>query len=415
LIPFLDLAGDFAAVEADARARIDGVLSRQQFVLGPETAELEDALRRRLGVTAAIAVSSGTEALSLSLLALGIGPGDAVVLPSFTFFASAGAVVGAGALPGLCDNDRRSFLAGAQQMRETIDREFRCEAGRYLHRGSGARLAALMPVHLYGRASGMTAIAGLARETGAKVVEDAAQAIDARVDGTSVGSFGDSGCFSFYPTKNLGGAGDGGLVVCEDAALAARLLRLRCHGSDHGSYEHHEVGFNARMSELVAAVLNAKLGCLDAWTARRRRIAAAYGAEFAAAAARGLLELPARCDDESHVWHQYAIRIAGGSRRDRSARDSSTRDGSWRDSSLRDSSLRDTVRRSLEEQGIASRVFYPLPLHLQPCFAGLGGKPGDLPESEAAARELLCLPIHPSLTDASVSQVVAAVVQACDP
>lgn len=403
MIPFLDLSGDFASVEADARDRIDGVLSRQQFVLGPETAELEEALRRRLGVGAAIAVASGTEALSLSLLALGIGRGDAVVLPSFTFFASAGAVVRAGALPVFCDIDRWSYLAGAQQMRETVQREFRCEAGRYLHRASGARLAALMPVHLYGRACGMNAIVELARETGAMVIEDAAQAIDARVDGKTVGSFGDSGCFSFYPTKNLGGAGDGGLVVCEDAALAARLLRLRSHGSEHGSYEHHEVGINARMSELVAAVLNAKLGCLDAWTARRRCIAAQYDAEFADAAARGLLELPVRCDDESHVWHQYAIRIAGGS----------DRDSSPRDPARRDTVRRDTVRRDLEEQGIATRVFYPLPLHLQPCFAGLGGKPGDLPEAEAAAREVLCLPIHPSLADASVSQVASAVARAC--
>jgi dTDP-4-amino-4,6-dideoxygalactose transaminase len=388
VIPFLDLAGDFAAVEADARARIDGVLSRQQFVLGPETAELEAALQQHLGVASAVAVSSGTEALSLSLLALGIGPGDAVVMPAFTFFASAGAVVRAGALPVFCDLDRWSFLSGAQQMRATINREFRCEAGRYLHRASGARLAALLPVHLYGRACNMSAIVDLARETGAKVIEDAAQAIGARVDGKSVGRFGDSGCFSFYPTKNLGGPGDGGLVVCADPVLAARLARLRSHGGEHGSYEHLEVGINARMSEFVAAVLNAKLALVEEWTARRRLIAARYRSELADAAARGVLELPSRCDDESHVWHQFAIRIAGVSRRDR-------------------------VKQALEEQGIASRVFYPLPLHLQPCFAGLGGRQGDLPDAEAAAREVLCLPIYPSLDDSSVSKVAAAVIGAC--
>ena len=387
MIPFLDLAHDFTAVEADARRRMDGVLSRQQFVLGPETVELEDALRRRLGATAAIAVSSGTEALSISLLALGIGAGDAVVLPAFTFFASAGAVVRAGALPVFCDIDGESFLAGAAQMRATIEREFRREGGRFLHRSSGARLAALMPVHLYGRACGMADIVELAHETGVKVVEDAAQAIDARVDGRSVGRFGGAGCFSFYPTKNLGGAGDGGLVVCEDPALAARLARLRSHGTAHGGYEHHEVGVNARMSELAAAVLNAKLACLEAWTARRRELASLYDGGLADAAARGVLELPARCDAEAHVWHQYAVRIDGASRRDR-------------------------VRQLLEEQGIATRVFYPLPLHLQPCFAGLGAAAGDLPGAEAAAREVLCLPIYPSLGDAAALRVAEALARA---
>ena len=387
LIPFLDLARDFAAVEADARRRIDGVLSRQQFVLGPETAELEDALRRRLGTTAAIAVSSGTEALSLSLLALGIGPGDAVVLPAFTFFASAGAVARAGALPVFCDIDRESFLAGGGQMRATIEREFRLEGGLLRHRSSGAKLAALMPVHLYGRACVMADILELARETGAKVIEDAAQAIDARVGATSVGRFGDTGCFSFYPTKNLGGAGDGGLVICEDARLAARLVRLRSHGCEDGGYEHHEVGVNARMAELLAAVLTAKLACLDAWTARRRALALRYTAELGDAAGRGVLELPAPADAGTHVWHQYAVRVPGASRRDR-------------------------VKQILEEQGIATRVFYPLPLHLQPGFAGLGGKAGDLPGAEAAAREVLCLPIYPSLGDAAASRVAEALARA---
>lgn len=387
MIPFLDLGGDFAEVEADTRRRIDGVLARQQFVLGPETAELEEVLRVRLDAAATVAVSSGTEALSLALLGLGIGAGDAVVLPSFTFFATAGAVVRAGAVPVFCDIDPVTFVAGAAEMRAAIERDFRERDGVLRHRTSGARLAALLPVHLYGRACAMEALADLAREVGARVIEDAAQALGARRAGKAVGRFGDAGCFSFYPTKNLGGAGDGGLVVCEDRALAARLASLRTHGAEHGSYEHREVGINARMGEVVAASLNAKLPRLDAWNVRRRRIAAGYGAGLAAAEGRGLLALPRADDDASHVWHQYAVRIPGVSRRDR-------------------------VQGRLDANGIATRVFYPLPLHLQPCFAGLGAVAGDFVETEAASREVLCLPIHASLRDDAVAEVAHALVAA---
>lgn len=385
MIPFLDLAGDFAAVEADARARIDAVLARQQFVLGPETAELERSIARRLDAGSAIAVSSGTEALALSLLALGVGPGDAVVLPAFTFFASAGAVCRVGAQPVFCDIDRGSFLADPSSMRSAIDRQFRREGGRARHRRSGARLAALMPVHLYGRACQMNGVLEVAEEVGAVVVEDAAQAIDCRIGGRSVGRFGSTGCFSFYPTKNLGGAGDGGLILCDDSALAARLLRLRSHGSDVGSYEHHEVGVNARMGELVAAVLNAKLSMLEAWTTRRRQLAALYDAQLAPAVDQGLLELPTPAVDGGHVWHQYAVRIPGPDRRD-------------------------GIKQKLEDDGIASRVFYPLPLHRQPCFSGDGAE--SLPAAEEVSREVLCLPIYPSLDDTGAAKVAQALLRA---
>lgn len=388
MIPFLDLASDFADVEADARARIDGVLRRQQFVLGPETAALEGALRDRLGCAAAVAVSSGTEALSLSLLALGVGAGDAVLLPAFTFFATAGAVARAGAQPVFCDIDPKSFLGEAEQMRAAVERQFRQDADAYLHRGTGAKLAAIIPVHLYGRACRMAAIAELARELGAKVVEDAAQAIDCRIGGKSVGRFGDTGCFSFYPTKNLGGPGDGGLVVCENLALAERLRKLRTHGGEHGGYEHQEVGINARMSEMVAAVLGAKLVRLEAWTQRRRELAAMYLDQLGAAAERGLLELPGVGDEAANVWHQFTVRIGNG--------------------------RRDRVQAMLEERGIATRVFYPLPLHRQPCFAGLGGKAGDLPVAELAAGEVLCLPIHPSLGEEDVGVVAAALTESLE-
>ncbi|MFN2377095.1 MAG: DegT/DnrJ/EryC1/StrS family aminotransferase [Candidatus Binatia bacterium] len=387
MIPFLDLAGDFAAVEAEARRRLDGVLARQQFVLGPETAELEDSLRRRLGAGGAVAVSSGSEALVLSLLSLGIGAGDAVLLPAFTFFATAGAVLRTGAVPVFCDIDRGTFLAGGAEMRAAVDGEFRADGGVHRHRRSGARLAALLPVHLYGRAAAMPEIVALAAELGVKVVEDAAQAVDCRLGGGSVGLFGDAGCLSFYPTKNLGGGGDGGMILCGDPAAAARLARLRSHGSEPGSYEHLEAGVNARMGELVAAVLNAKLPRLEAWTRHRRAVAALYGERLAEAATGGLLELPDIPEAaDSHVWHQYAVRLTGAGRRDR-------------------------VAAALERRGMATRVFYPLPLHLQPCFAGLGGKEGDLPCSEAAAREVLCLPIHGSIAVEAAATVAEALAE----
>ncbi len=384
MIAFLDLAAEFTAVAEDARARLDGVLARQQFVLGPETAELERSLQRRLGVASAVAVSSGTEALAISLLALGVGPGDAVLVPAFTFFATAGAVVRAGARPVFCDVAPGTLLAGPREFEAAIEREFRRDGGAWRHRASGARLSALLPVHLYGRACDMDGIVRLGGEAGASVVEDAAQAIGCRIGDAAVGSFGATGCFSFYPTKNLGGAGDGGLVVTNDAGLGARLARLRSHGSEHGSYLHDEVGVNARMSEMEAAVLNAKLSCLDAWNARRRDVAARYSAALAEAARRGLLELPPAAPAGSHVWHQYAVGLPAA--------------------------RRDRVRRRLEDAGIATRVFYPLPLHRQPCFAGLATP--DLPESEAASRAVLCLPIRPSLADADVDRVAAALVAA---
>ena len=387
MIRFVDVVRDFAEVAEDARSRVDGVLARGEYVLGPQTRELEAALAARLGAPAAIAVSSGSDALMLALLALGIGAGDAVVVPAFSFFATAGAVVRVGAQPVFADIDRTTFVSRAEEFRTAIDREFDRSAGRHVHRTTGARLAALLPVHLYGRACAMEPILALARETGAAVVEDAAQAIDCRLGGVAVGRFGAAGCFSFYPTKNLGGAGDGGLVTCEDAALAARITRLRSHGADGGAYEHHEVGINARMSELAAAVLNAKLARLGAWTARRRELATLYRKELADAARTGLIVLPEAAAAESHVWHQFAIRIEGG------------RNGFSR---------RERVRERLETRGIPTRVYYPLPLHRQPCFAGGGHAGVDLPEADSASREVLCLPIHPSLADEDVVQVADA-------
>ncbi len=386
MIPFLDLAADFSEVEADARGRIDAVLAKQQFVLGAQTTELETRMREMSGALAALACSSGSDALYLALVSLGIGPGDAVVVPGFTFFASAGAVARAGAQPVFCDIDAASFIAGGEQFEAAIEREFEARGGHLRHRRSGARLRALMPVHLYGRAAPMAQIAQVAGARCLAIIEDAAQAIGATIDGRWVGRFGSVGCFSFYPTKNLGGAGDGGMLLTDDAATAARLQRLRVHGASASDpYLHEEVGINARLGELQAAVLNAKLGRLGAWTERRRRVAARYLARLGPAAAAGMLVLPCGAAESQHVWHQFAVRLA---------------------------ERRDQVAARMEADGIAVRAFYPRPLHLQPCFADLGYQAGDLPGCESAAQQVLCLPIYPSLGGDDVDRVCESLIAA---
>jgi len=401
MIPFLDLAADFAEVEADARARIDAVLARQQFVLGPQTVELETRMRERSGALAALACASGSDALYLALAALGIGRGDAVLVPGFTFFASAGAVVRAGAEPVFCDIEPGSFMAAAAEFDAAIDRGFEVRDGVLRHRRSGARLRGLMPVHLYGRAAAMAQITALARARGLAVVEDAAQAIDAVIDGRYVGRFGNVGCFSFYPTKNLGGAGDGGLMLTDDAEIAARLARLRVHGASTADpYLHHEVGVNARMGELQAAVLNAKLGRLQAWSERRRRVAERYRARLEALERAGALILPqANIPESQQVWHQFAVRVCEMPGRQTARLPQAAE-------------FRDRIAARIEAGGVTVRVFYPRPLHLQPCFAALGYRGGDLPECERAAAEVLCLPIYPSLGDDGVDRVCESVAAA---
>ena len=389
MIPFLDLAADYAEVEGEARRRLDGVLARQQFVLGPEGEELERSLSARMDGASAVAVSSGSEALALALAALGVGQGDAVLVPAFSFFATAGSVLRVGALPVFCDVDASTGNASASTMRRAVERDFVREAGVWRHRASGARLAVILPVHLYGRVADMPGIVELARELGARVVEDAAQAIGTRLGGRTAGCLGDVGCLSFYPTKNLGGAGDGGMVVTHDADLARRVALLRTHGSRYGSYEHELAGVNARMGEMVAAVLVAKLPRLDAWMAARRAVASFYHAALVPGAAHGLHAPAMPVEPEAHGWHQVAVRIDGGRRED--------------------------VRSCLEQAGIATRVFYPLPLHRQPCFASLPGlprQPGALAGAEAAASSLLCLPIFPSLGLERAAIVAEALLEA---
>lgn len=373
-VPFLDLAADWAEVADDARARIDRALETTTYVLGPETSELEASMRTMLGCEHAYAVSSGSDALYLALLALDLGPGDAVLVPSFTFFATAGAVVRAGALPVFVDIDPRTWNCEQEQFEDALLRFETSGAAQ-------ASVRALIAVHLYGRSVEMGPLMQWARRKGLSVIEDAAQAVGAGSDEGAVGTVGDVGCFSFYPTKNLGSAGDGGLVTTRDAGLGSRLARLRVHGAGGQVYQHEEVGINARMGELQAAVLNAKFPYLQEWIERRRARAAEYLEQLTGISG---IVLPTVVEPDFHVWHQFSVRVPG---------------------------RRDQVQRLLEAVGVQTRVFYPLPLHRQPCFAAaweeLAGESeaASLPRSDAAAAEVLCLPIYASLSSESVGEV----------
>ncbi len=380
-VPFLGLASDHAVVRDDAMARIERVLDSQRFVLGPEAEALEASLADSTGCENAIACASGSDALLLALMALGVGAGDAVVVPAFTFFATAGAVVMAGATPSFIDVDAATLNLGPSELEKAIGTTLELRDGRLMDRRSRSPIKAILPVHLYGLPAD---IAGLRRflqdlpglEDPPVIVEDAAQALCATGDAGRVGSLGEVGCFSFYPTKNLGGAGDGGMLTTNDGALAQRLRALRTHGAAAGGYLHSSVGMNARLGEIEAAYLNAKLPYLSEWTQRRRAIAASYRRLLAGVCDAGLVTLPPEA--QGQVYHQFTVRPGAD---------------------------RDGVATSMLKAGVETRVFYPIPLHLQPCFVDLGYEAGSLPHSEKAAERVLCLPIYPSLSDSQVETV----------
>ena len=383
-VRFLALQEEYREVEAEVARRFSRVLTSQSFVLGEQTVELETAMARLVGVRHAVAVSSGSDALFLALRALDVGSGAAVLVPSYTFIASAGAVVHAGAVPVFTDVDPRTLNIGAQEIEAALREQFDERRGEYFHRATGTRLAAVLVVHLFGRAAAMRDLGPLAARLRIHVVEDAAQAIGAAVDGLAVGAWGRLGCFSFYPTKNLGGAGDGGVLTTDDADLATRLARLRVHGAEASALQA-ELGVNARMGELQAAYLNAKWPHLDAWTRRRDRFADEYAERLAALPREALEPLP-HASGREHVHHQVAVRILGG--------------------------RRDRVVRALAEAGIESRVFYPAGLHRQPCFRRYGTERVQLPVTDAAADEILCLPIHAFLGTDGVGAVCDALSRA---
>ncbi|TLZ55489.1 MAG: DegT/DnrJ/EryC1/StrS family aminotransferase [Gammaproteobacteria bacterium] len=377
-VPLLDLKPQYRTMAGEIQAAIEKVCESQQFILGPGVKELEASIASYSQCRHGIGVSSGTDALLLALMALGIGPGDAVITSPFTFFATAGTIARAGARPLFCDIDPVTFNLSPAALETFIERYCERRAGELVHRGSGARVRALMPVHLYGQVADMLPLMESARRYGLKVIEDAAQAIGAEdAEHKRAGSFGDIGCLSFFPTKNLGAFGDAGMCVTHDAALAERMAVLRVHGGKP-KYYHALIGGNFRLDELQAVVLSVKLKRLDDWTAGRQRNAAFYDAALRRAQLDEAVRTPHASLGVRHIYNQYVIR----------ARE------------------RDALRAHLTAKGVGTEIYYPVPLHLQPCFAYLGCKRGDYPQSERAAAETLALPIYPELSEAQLQYVV---------
>jgi dTDP-4-amino-4,6-dideoxygalactose transaminase len=367
-VPLLDVRRQNARLRTEIGAAIDRVWESSAFIHGPACDEFEAAIADYCGTRHAIGCASGSDALLLALMALGVGPGDEVLLPSFTFFATAGAVWRIGATPVFVDIDPATF---------NLDPD---DAARKITPATKV----IIPVHLFGQCADMAALLPLAEQHGLAVIEDAAQAIGATYEGRRAGSLGNLGCFSFYPTKNLGGFGDGGMITTDDAALDQRLRVLRDHGQQP-RYHHAVVGINSRLDTLQAAVLNVKLSRLEQWAAARRKNAARYETLIDAAGLVHHVALPGVDRHCESVWNQYTIRVVSGDR--------------------------DRVQSFLTNQGIGSAIYYPLPLHLQPCFASLGYAPGSLPQTEQACREVLSLPIYPELDATEQSSVVAALAE----
>ncbi len=355
----LDLSAEHALVGERVEAAVLAVLRSGRHVGGPEVEALERDFAALCAAPHGVAVSSGTEALILALKALGVGPGTSVVTSPFTFFASAGSIAWLGARPLLCDVDPDTALVTPEAAAAALEPDTRC----------------LLPVHLYGQMADVRGFRRLADAHGLALVEDAAQAHGARRDGARAGELGDATAFSFYPTKNLGTAGEGGLVTTPRAAVADALRALRDHGSRE-KYRHEIVGTNGRLNAISAAVLNAKLPWLERWNARRRELAARYDRALSGS---DLVRPLARAPGAEHVFHQYTVRVPAA--------------------------LRESVRTRLAAHGITVGVHYPSPVHLQPAAAGWGYGPGDFPRAEALAREVLCLPVHPFLEDGDADRV----------
>ncbi|HEY3171049.1 MAG TPA: DegT/DnrJ/EryC1/StrS family aminotransferase [Thermoanaerobaculia bacterium] len=364
-VPVLDLTRYDEELKRQIASRVEEVFSSGRFILGAANAEFEQAFAQRIGVRHALGVSSGTDALLVALMALGVGAGDEVITSPFSFFASAGVISRVGARPVFVDIEPDTFNLDPDRLPAAIT----------------PRTRAVLPVHLYGQCADMDTIQEIAG--GIPIVEDACQAVGATQQRRVAGAMGKMGAFSFYPTKNLGGAGDAGAVTTDDDDLAALVSSLRLHGESK-RYHHARVGGNFRMDSIQASVLLTKLPHLEAWTARRIAIAARYAEMLWDAEVSGRIVLPTVAAGRRHVFHQYVVRV-----RDR-----------------------DRVREKLAEAGISTAVFYPVPFHLQECFADLGYRQGDFPQSEKAANEVLALPMFPQLTDEEVGRVAEAVVAA---
>jgi len=365
-VPLIDLQAQYAGIREQVLAAITRVCDSQRFIMGPEVDAFEREMAAMLRVRHAVGVSSGTDALVAALMALKIGPGDEVVTSPYSFFATAGSIARLGARPVFVDIDPVTFNLDVSKLEAACTPATR----------------AIIPVHLYGLMSDMTPLMDVARRRALPVVEDAAQAIGAHRGGCSAGSAGDIGCFSFFPTKNLGAFGDAGLVTTNDEALGHALRLIRVHGSEP-KYFHKMIGGNFRMDAIQAAVLRVKAPHLAGWTEGRRRNARKYRELIGAAGLDRHVTVPVEPSDAFHIYHQFVIRVEG----------------------------RDTLRTHLRSRGVETEIYYPVPLHLQECFAPLGYQNGAFPHAEAAARDTLALPIYSELTDAQLAHVVDAMAE----
>jgi dTDP-4-amino-4,6-dideoxygalactose transaminase len=366
-VPLLDLNAQHVSIRADIERAIARVLDHGQFILGPEVRQLEERLAEYSGCRYAIACASGSDALLLALMALGVGPGDAVVTTPYSFFATAGSIARLGARPVFVDIERTSYNLDPQ----ALDAYLRARG-----EDERRRLKAILPVHLFGQCAEMDPILEIAGRHGLPVVEDAAQAIGAEYQGRRAGSMGICGCFSFFPSKNLGCLGDGGALTTNDEALAAKLRILRVHGASP-KYYHREIGVNSRLDTLQAAVLLVKLQHLDSWTEGRRRNAGWYRRNLAEPLRGGDVQLPVELPARRHIYNQFVVRTP----------------------------RRDLLMERLKTAGIGCEIYYPVPLHLQECFAYCGHRAGDFPESESAARETLALPVYSELGEEARNRI----------
>jgi dTDP-4-amino-4,6-dideoxygalactose transaminase len=393
-VPLLDLSEQYRTLAQPLRKEIDEVLQTQNFILGPKTEAFEQAVAEYCGVPHAIGVSSGTDALLAVLMALGIGPGDTVLTTAFTFFATAGCISRVGATPVFIDIDALTYNLSAPLLKKFLNEQTRTDSEGKLRDVTGRAIRAILPVHLFGLCCDMEPILACARKYNLTVIEDAAQAIGAEYPLTGsvakAGSMGAAGCFSFYPSKNLGAAGDAGMIICREAEMAQRLRVCRQHGMEP-RYYHQFIGGNFRIDEIQAAILKIKLPALDSWSAARRSVADVYHEEFERAGMTDGVVLPAEPYralglTNHHIFHQYVIRTP----------------------------RRDALRDYLAQREIGTAIYYPLGLHEQACFAGLGYRKGDLPETERATRETLALPIYPELTREAQRYVVESIAKFFD-
>jgi dTDP-4-amino-4,6-dideoxygalactose transaminase len=360
-VPLLDLKAQYRTIKPDIMAAIEAVCDEQGFILGPRVVEFEQALAKYVGAGHAIGCASGTDAILLALMAIGVGHGDEVITAPFTFFATAGSISRLGARPVFVDIQPGTFNIDPALIEQKIT----------------ARTKAIVPVHLFGQCADMKAVNEIAGRKRVRVIEDAAQAIGAARDGKQAGAMGDAGCLSFFPSKNLGGFGDGGAVTTNDRELGEAVAMLRVHGSKV-KYVHEKVGFNSRLDALQAAILRVKLNHLDTWAAGRQKNARRYERLFADAKLLDRVTLPKTDKGNVHVYNQFTIRVQ----------------------------KRDELRAFLKDKGVGTEVYYPIPLHLQGCYRGLGHQKGSYPVSERASEEVLALPIYAELTEDQQAYVV---------